>query len=155
MTEKDKKKKKPFKETKVGKFLSKVAPEIIKGVGEFTPFSSAIDTITNAITGSEELTPENKEIALALLEMDKQEMTEVSNRWKYDLESDSWLSKNIRPLVLGYLIFVTSVIIVLDSSNVLTVANNWISLIEGTLSTIIIAYFGSRGIEKTVSHYKK
>lgn len=139
---------KPFKETKVGKFLAGAGSTIVDIVGEIAPEGSVLDNIAGLISKDKTLTEDQKEIAFKLLEIDKIELQAVSDRWGYDMNSDSWLSKNIRPLVLAYLVFSATVIIVLDSAFVLDVADNWVGVIEGTLTTVIIAYFGSRGVEK-------
>lgn len=146
------KNRKSFGETAVGKFLKNSGSTIVDIIGEIAPKGSVLDNVANLITKDKELSPEDKEIALKLLEMDKAELDNVSARWDSDLTSDSWLSKNIRPLVLGYLVFVTTLIIVLDSVYVLDVAEEWIILIKAVLTTVVISYFGSRGIEKTTKH---
>ena len=64
------------------------------------------------------------------------------------MKSDSWLSKNTRPLTLIYLTIVMSLLIVLDSTVLLTVKEGWVSLLEALLITVYVAYFGSRGAEK-------
>ena len=87
-------------------------------------------------------------MALKLLEQDIAEMNNVSSRWSSDMKSDSWLSKNTRPLTLIYLTIVMSLLIVLDSTVLLTVKEGWVSLLEALLITVYVAYFGSRGAEK-------
>ena len=64
------------------------------------------------------------------------------------MRSDSWLSKNTRPLTLIYLTFAMSVFVVLDSTVVLEINEGWVSLLEALLITVYVAYFGSRGAEK-------
>ena len=144
--------KKRFSETKVGSFLQTKAPDlagdIIGLVGDITGVE-ILSKIGDKISKSTELTPEDKALALALLEMDKQEMSEISNRWNSDMVSDSWLSKNVRPLVLIYLIVVFTALVVCDSLNLaFAVSDPWIQLLEYVLITVITAYFGSRGFEK-------
>ena len=81
--------------------------------------------------------------------MDLEEMRGVTERWYNDMISDSWLSKNTRPLVLLYLTFVTSLFVVLDSTgNAFAIDVEWIELLKTLLVTTYVAYFGSRGIEK-------
>ena len=132
---------KKFKDTKVGQFL------IGKG-GLFDALSNSIPdkgflgVLKNLISKDDTLPPQDKETALKLLEIDSNEMQEVSKRWQADMSSDSWLSKNVRPLTLIF--FSISYVI------------GWfleypLDSISGVLSIIIGAYFGSRGLEK----YKK
>jgi len=73
----------------------------------------------------------------------------VSDRWKYDMESDSWLSKNVRPLVLVFLIFSTILLIFIEAGNIdFFIKEEWIGLLQMILLTVIGAYFGGRSIEK-------
>jgi hypothetical protein len=67
------------------------------------------------------------------------------------MKSDSWLSKNTRPLTLIYLTLVMSILIVLDSTVLLEINQGWVSLLEALLITVYVAYFGSRGAEKITS----
>ena len=83
--------------------------------------------------------------------MDSIEMQEVSNRWNSDMKSDSWLSKNTRPLTLIYLTISTSIYILLDSFDMAAIDGAWIELLKTLLVTIYVAYFGSRGFEKIQS----
>lgn len=141
--------KKKFKDTKVGKFLNKVGSTLGDGLGDVLPDKGFLGILRNLITADDTLPPQDKETALKLLEMDEMELLEVSKRWSSDMASDSWLSKNTRPLTLMYLTFVTSVLVVLDSTNSpFKVGTEWIELIKTLLVTVYVAYFGSRGYEK-------
>ena len=64
------------------------------------------------------------------------------------MKSDSWLSKNTRPLTLIYLTIITSLYILLDSFDMAAIDGAWIELLKTLLVTIYVAYFGSRGFEK-------
>ena len=75
-------------------------------------------------------------------------MSNISERWDSDMKSDSWLSKNTRPLTLIYLTLCMSVFVVLDSTVILEINQGWVSLLEALLITVYVAYFGSRGAEK-------
>jgi len=73
----------------------------------------------------------------------------VSDRWSSDMASDSWLSKNSRPLVLLSLMAFLFIIIVIDSMNLdFEVKDSYISLMEILLITVVGAYFGGRTLEK-------
>ena len=77
------------------------------------------------------LTPKDKEEALKLLELDIIEMQEVSKRWSSDMSSDSWLSKNVRPMMLIFLTISTWLLILMDSLNIdFGVATEWIDLLK-------------------------
>ena len=93
--------------------------------------------------------PEDKEKAMRLLELDQIELQEVSKRWDSDMKSDSWLSKNTRPMTLIYLTVVTSLYIILDSLDIaFDIDESWVELLKTLLVTIYVSYFGSRGFEK-------
>ncbi len=130
--------KKKFSETKVGKFLIKAG----SAIGEALPKSGYLGVLRGLITDDSKLTPADKETALKLLDIDIAEMQEISKRWDSDMKSDSWLSKNVRPLTLVF--FSISYVIgwFLDYP---------LDSITGLLSLIVAAYFGSRGFEKLKS----
>ena len=72
-----------------------------------------------------------------------------TERWKSDMGSDSWLSKNVRPLVLLFLIVSTIVMIFIDAGAIkFNVQENWVDLLQIVLITVISAYFGGRSFEK-------
>jgi hypothetical protein len=78
-------------------------------------------------------------------EMQKQ----VTNRWNVDMKSDSWLSKNIRPLVLIFLVVSTVLMIFIDAGVIaFEVKDTWVDLLQLVLITVIGAYFGGRSLEK-------
>ena len=97
-----------------------------------------------------ELTPEQREYAIKLIELDIEDMKGVSDRWMADMTSDSWLSKNIRPITLAFLTTSTVLLIVGDASgNSFNVGTEWIDLLKSLLITVFVAYFGGRSFEKT------
>ena len=142
--------KKKFNETKVGQFLSKAAPGILGTVGEVLPDRGVLGLVKNLIHKDPALPVEDKEKALKLLEQDMVEMQEISKRWESDMKSDSWLSKNTRPLSLIFLSVMTIAFIWVDSHENIsfTVEQEWISLLKTLTTTVYVAYFGSRGAEK-------
>ena len=147
----DKKPKKKFKETKVGKFLLGSGSKIVDVVGDMLPDSGVLGIVKNLIEKEDPkiLPPEDKEKALKLLELDQIELQEISKRWASDMKSDSWLSKNTRPLTLIYLTVVTSLYITLDALDIaFDIDESWVELLKPLLVTIYVAYFGSRGFEK-------
>ena len=142
--------KKRFNKTKVGKFLKEVAPNILDIAGDILPDAGVFSLIKNLITKDENLPTEFKEKALMLLEQDMIEMQEVSKRWVSDMKSDSWLSKNTRPMCLIFLSIMTIAFIWVDSHHEIsfTVEQEWIGLLKTLVTTVYVAYFGSRGVEK-------
>jgi len=89
------------------------------------------------------------EMTKVFIEAENEMQQNVTERWKTDMKSDSWLSKNVRPLVLIFLV-VSTVLIVFIDAGVLTfeVKDNWINLLQLVLITVIGAYFGGRSYEK-------
>jgi len=117
------------------------AANLVKGVG---------GVIDNLHTSKEEkLEAENKIKQLVAnyeVEMEKQ----ISDRWSADMKSDSWLSKNVRPLVLIFLVLCTVLMIFIDAGTIsFVVDDEWKSLLQLVLMTTIGAYFGGRSLEKT------
>jgi hypothetical protein len=141
--------KKKFKDTKVGKFLKSIGSTLGDNVGDILPDKGFLGVFKRLLVESDTLTPQDKETALKMLEMDLNEIQEVSKRWDSDMKSDSWLSKNTRPLTLIYLTVATTLYIVLDSLNIsFDIDESWVELLKTLLVTIYVAYFGSRGFEK-------
>lgn len=141
--------KKKFKDSKVGKFLIEKGSGIVGMVGEVLPSNGALGVLKGLIEKDEVLPQEDKEKALKLLEMDAIEMQEVSNRWSSDMKSDSWLSKNTRPMSLIFLTTSMVFLIILDSFDIgFDVDKSWVDLLKNLLVTVYVAYFGSRGVEK-------
>jgi len=122
------------------KIFSSGATELVKGVG---------NVIDNLHTSKEEkLAAEQKIkelIASYEIEMEKQ----ISDRWKADMNSDSWLSKNVRPMVLIFLVISTVLMIFIDAGTInFDVEPKWTDLLQLVLITVIGAYFGGRSLEK-------
>ena len=73
----------------------------------------------------------------------------ITDRWKADMNSDSWLSKNVRPLVLIFLVVCTVLMIFIDAGALtFNVEEKWTDLLQLVLMTTIGAYFGGRSFEK-------
>ena len=122
------------------KIFSSGAGELIKSVG------GVIDNLTTS--KEEKLEAERKIqdlIANHEIEMEKN----ITERWKMDMQSDSWLSKNIRPLVLVFLVVSTVLMIFIDAGTInFIVEDKWTDLLQLVLITVIGAYFGGRSLEK-------
>ena len=124
----------------LGTIFSGGAKDLVEGVG---------GVIDNLHTSKEEkLAAEQKVKELVAnyeVEMEKQ----ISDRWKADMNSDSWLSKNVRPLVLIFLVVCTVLMIFIDAGTInFTVEEKWTDLLQLVLITVIGAYFGGRTMEK-------
>ena len=149
--------KKSFKESTVGKMLLGAASLINPTLGNVlqgvTSPKEAIAEITKA-----EVSQDDK-IKLQQLIYDQQnkEMNEISLRWKADSMSDSWLSKNVRPLVLVWCIVIFSFAGILDSiENVpFHINDTWNDTFEKIMMSTVLAYFGGRSSEKAIGLFKK
>ena len=124
----------------LGKIFSGGAAELVKGVG------GVIDNLT---TSKEEKLEAEKKIKELIsnheVEMEKQ----ITERWSMDMNSDSWLSKNIRPMTLIFLVVSTVLIIFIDAGVIsFEVKDTWVDLLQLVLITVIGAYFGGRSLEK-------
>mgnify|MGYP006191192667 FL=1 len=141
--------KKKFNETKIGVFLSSKAPKILNALGDVLPNQGTLGLVKNLISSDNKIKAIDKEQAMKLIEQDIAEMKEVSSRWKSDMKSDSWLSKNTRPLALIFLTASAVLMMSIDSFHLqFNVDEAWISLLKTLLITVYVAYFGSRGAEK-------
>ena len=133
----------------------KVAPEIIELAGNITGIES-LKLLSKKIKDDTIIDPKDKELLLKELEYDMLEMQEVSKRWQYDMQSDSFWSKNIRPLSLAFLTVTLFVYIILDSSvKGFSIDKEWIDLLSSLLLLVYSGYFGARSAEKIVKHWKK
>ncbi len=124
----------------LGKIFSGGATELVKSVG---------GVIDNLHTSKEEKLEAEKKIKDMIMGYEAQMQKEVSDRWKVDMNSDSWLSKNIRPLVLIFLVVATVLMIFIDAGVLaFEVKDTWVDLLQLVLITVIGAYFGGRSLEK-------
>jgi hypothetical protein len=140
--------KKKFKDTKVGQFLIGKSG-IVNTLGDALPDKGVFGLVKNLIDKDTDLPPQDKETALKLLDIDIAEMEAISKRWAADMQSDSWLSKNTRPMTLIFLTVSMVLLILLDSFKInFDVDSGWVDLLKSLLITVYVAYFGSRGAEK-------
>lgn len=140
---------KKFNETKIGAFLASKAPKVLSAIGDVLPNQGTLGVVKNLITSDTKIKAVDKEQALKLIEQDLQELKEVSSRWRADMKSDSWLSKNTRPLALVFLTVSSVFMMAVDSFHLqFDVDESWINLLKTLLVTVYVAYFGSRGAEK-------
>lgn len=101
------------------------------------------------ITSKEEKIILKQQIEAKILEHESNMQTQISERWKADMNSDSWLSKNIRPLTLAFLLFALTIFTLIDFSFLgLEIQEAWIDLWQMLAITAFGAYFGGRSWEK-------
>jgi hypothetical protein len=105
--------------------------------------------LDNLSTSKEEKLEAKRKIKELMVSHQVEVEKNVSERWKADMNSDSWLSKNVRPLVLVFTIACTMLLVFIDSGSItFQVEEKWTDLLQLTLITIIGAYFGGRSVEK-------
>jgi len=125
----------------IGKILSGGAADLVKKVG---------GVIDNLHTSKEEKLAAELKIKDMIMGYEAEMQKQVTERWKVDMNSDSWLSKNIRPLVLVFLVVATVLLIFIDAGTIsFKVQDKWTDLLQLVLITVIGAYFGGRSLEKT------
>ena len=124
----------------LNKLFSGGAAELVKGVG------GVLDNLTT--TKEEKLKAEQK-IQELVSDYETKMEANITDRWKADMNSDSWLSKNVRPMVLIFLVVCTVFMIFIDAGTIaFEVEQKWTDLLQLVLMTTIGAYFGGRSIEK-------
>jgi hypothetical protein len=124
----------------LGKLFSGGAAELVKGVG---------GVIDNLHTSAEEKLEAERKIKELVANYQVEMEKNITSRWEADLKSDSWLSKNVRPLVLIFLIVCTMLLIFIDAGAIkFDVKDSYIDLLQLVLITVIGAYFGGRSLEK-------
>ena len=115
--------------------------DLVKGVG---------DVIDNLHTSEEEKLEAGQKIKELVSNYEVQMEKQITDRWKSDMASDSWLSKNVRPMVLVFLVVSTVLMIFIDAGAIsFDVEPKWTDLLQLVLITVIGAYFGGRSLEKT------
>jgi hypothetical protein len=121
--------------------FSSGAKELVEGVG---------GVIDNLHTSKEEKLAAELKVKELIAKYETQMEKEITSRWQADMNSDSWLSKNIRPLVLAFLVVSTVLMIFIDAGTIkFVVEEKWTELLQLVLITVIGAYFGGRSLEKT------
>ena len=105
--------------------------------------------LDNLSTSKEEKLEAKRKIKELMVSHQVEVEKNVTARWQSDMNSDSWLSKNVRPLVLVFFIVCTMLLVFIDSGSIkFEVEEKWTDLLQLTLITIIGAYFGGRSVEK-------
>lgn len=131
--------KKKFRDTAVGKFLLEKIPNVVGKIANDTPVGSVIE----AIIGGSEMSEADKQVALEKLRLERAEMDGITRRWVADSKSDSWLSKNVRPLTLVFLTlaFVVGWYLQLEE----------LDIVKELLWIVFAGYFGGRSFEKVTN----
>jgi len=124
----------------LSKIFSSGATELVKGVG---------GVLDNLITSKDEKAAAEFKIKELISNYEVEMEKEITGRWNADMKADSWLSKNVRPVVLIFLIICTMLLIFIDAGTInFEVKSSWVDLLQLVLITVIGAYFGGRSLEK-------
>ena len=142
--------KKKFKDTTVGKLLLGAVSVISPPLGSVLEGLSTPEEAIKAI-GESKISVEDKiKLQTLIHEQQNKEMEAITSRWEADQLSDSWLSKNVRPLVLIWCIVIFSLSGLLDSIDGVgfTINSLWNDTFEKVMMAVVLAYFGGRSFEK-------
>ena len=124
----------------LSKIFSSGATELVKGVG---------GVLNNLTTSKEEKLEAERKVKELVANYEVEMEKNITSRWEADLKSDSWLSKNVRPLTLVFLIVCTMLLIFIDAGAInFNVKDSYVDLLQLVLITVIGAYFGGRSLEK-------
>ena len=125
----------------LSKIFSSGAADLVKGVG---------GVLDNLHTSKDEKLAAQAKIKEIIANYEIEMEKNVTSRWTADMNSDSWLSKNVRPLVLIFLVVCTMLLIFIDAGKLnFNVKDSYVDLLQLVLITVIGAYFGGRSFEKS------
>ena len=125
----------------LGNLFSGGAGELVDSVG------GVLDNLT---TSKEEQLEAKRKMKQLISDYETKMEQNITDRWSADMNSDSWLSKNVRPLVLIFLVVCTVLMIFIDAGSInFVVEEKWTDLLQLVLITVIGAYFGGRSFEKS------
>ena len=137
-----------LKDTKVGSWLREKAPDILDKVGDFIPNSGVLGVVKNLNDSEPDITHEQKMEIEKLLQSERISKDEqLTKRWESDNQSDSWLAKHTRPLIVLSLVSALFIFIILDSLEIaFNVRESWVSLYEVLILTAVVGYFTLRSV---------
>ena len=124
----------------LNKLFSGGASKLVESVG---------GVLDNVITTKDEKLEAKRKLKELILSHEAEMERNITDRWQADMNSDSWLSKNVRPMILIFLVVSTVLMIFIDAGTIkFTVEEKWTDLLQLVLITVIGAYFGGRSLEK-------
>ena len=149
--------KKKFKDTTVGQLLFGAASVINPTLGNVLQGVTSPKEAIEAITKSDAPAGDKVKLQQIIYEQQEKELKAITSRWEADSMSDSWMSKNVRPLVLVWCIVIFSLAGILDSveSIPFQINSTWNDTFEKVMMAVVLAYFGGRTTEKATSIFKK
>jgi hypothetical protein len=147
---------KKFKDTTVGKLLLGAAKVINPALGSVLEGVISPGEAIKEITKSDISTEDKIKLQQLIHEQQNKEIEETTKRWVSDNATDSYLTRNIRPLTLAFLTLTLFIYIILDSSlQGFKIDSNWIDLLSSLLLLVYGGYFGMRSAEKITKNWKK
>ena len=124
----------------LNKLFSGGASKLVESVG---------GVLDNVITTKDEKLEAKRKLKELIMNHEVEMERNITDRWQADMNSDSWLSKNVRPMILIFLVVSTVLMIFIDAGAIsFTVEEKWTDLLQLVLITVIGAYFGGRSLEK-------
>ena len=125
----------------LNKLFSGGASKLVESVG---------GVLDNVITTKDEKLEAKRKLKELILSHEAEMERNITDRWQADMNSDSWLSKNVRPMILIFLVVSTVLMIFIDAGTIqFTVEEKWTDLLQLVLITVIVAYFCGRSFEKS------
>ncbi|QDP54282.1 MAG: hypothetical protein Unbinned5434contig1000_29 [Prokaryotic dsDNA virus sp.] len=147
--------KKKFKDTNLGKILIGAVKVINPTLGNVIEGVVSPNDAIKEITKSDISIEDKIKLQQLMFEQQNKEVEETTKRWVSDNETDSFLTRNIRPLTLAFLTATLFIYIILDSSlEGFKIDSNWIDLLSSLLLLVYGGYFGMRSAEKITKNWK-
>ena len=148
---------KPFKESTVGKMLLGAASLVSPALGGVLSGAISASDAISAITKSSISDEDKIKLQTLIYEQQNKEIEEISNRWNADSISDSWLSKNVRPMILIWCIVVFTIAGIIDSVETIPfqISSLCNDTFENVMMAVVLAYFGGRTAEKAANLFNK
>ena len=136
--------KKKFKDTTVGQLLFGAASIINPTLGNVLQGVTSPKQAIAEITKSDTSVDDKIKLQQIIYEQQNKEIESITSRWQADSMSDSWMSKNVRPLVLVWCICIFSLAGILDSVESIPFHINslWNDTFEKVMMSVVLAYFG-------------
>lgn len=141
-----------IRNTPVGEWLRRFAPDVLRAFADMVPAGFLLDSIAALIETRTFKPNERSDFKNALHETREIVGVDVAGQWENDMKSDSWLSKNVRPMVLLSLTaaFIVFAIVNAVAPQFFALSGTVAGMFETLLLTVFGAYFAGRTIEKTM-----
>ena len=144
----DDRSKKKLKDTKVGQWLKEKTPKVFDAVGDLLPDQGVLGLVKNLIDRDPDMTHDQRMELERLMQSERTaQEQEMTKRWESDNQSDSWISKHTRPIIVLSLVGALFIFIILDSFDIaFEVSDAWVSLYNVLIITAVGGYFTLRSV---------